>query len=235
MKSQTVYPYDLRRTGGAGRSILAGAVRTAALALLAWALMTGPALAHKVSLFAWVENGTVFTESKFSGGRAPKDSRVVVYDLTGNQLLEGATDAEGRFAFPAPAAAGIRITLAAGQGHLAEWTVSAEEMAAADTPPTRERAPAANTAGAAASVPGANAGRVSETSRLTVDDIRRAVEEPLARELQGLRAEVRRLRQEIDRGPALTDILGGIGYIFGLVGMAAYFKTRRPVSGGRRS
>jgi nickel transport protein len=29
------------------------------------------------------------------------------------------------------------------------------------------------------------------------------------------------------RGPSLTDILGGIGYIIGLVGVAAYVSSKR--------
>ncbi len=28
-------------------------------------------------------------------------------------------------------------------------------------------------------------------------------------------------------GPGLTEIIGGIGYIFGLVGMAMYFTSRK--------
>jgi nickel transport protein len=30
-----------------------------------------------------------------------------------------------------------------------------------------------------------------------------------------------------DRGPGLTEIMGGIGYIIGLVGLALYFSNRR--------
>ena len=30
-----------------------------------------------------------------------------------------------------------------------------------------------------------------------------------------------------DNGPAVTDILGGIGYILGLVGIGAYFNYRK--------
>jgi len=47
-----------------------------------------PALAHKVTIFAWVEGDTVYTQSKFSGGKRAKNSTVVVYDKEGNQLLE---------------------------------------------------------------------------------------------------------------------------------------------------
>jgi nickel transport protein len=31
----------------------------------------------------------------------------------------------------------------------------------------------------------------------------------------------------LDQGPSLSDIIGGIGYIIGLVGLAAYFNARR--------
>jgi nickel transport protein len=35
------------------------------------------------------------------------------------------------------------------------------------------------------------------------------------------------LADAVDPGPRLSDVVGGIGYIFGLVGVALYFSTRR--------
>ena len=44
--------------------------------------------AHKVSIFAWVEQDTVYTISKFSGGKYVKHGKVSVFDEQKNKLLE---------------------------------------------------------------------------------------------------------------------------------------------------
>jgi len=35
------------------------------------------------------------------------------------------------------------------------------------------------------------------------------------------------LNESLDRGPTVSEILGGIGYILGLMGVGAYFHYRR--------
>jgi nickel transport protein len=67
-------------------------------------------------------------------------------------------------------------------------------------------------------------GGSGSTGNLTATAIRKAVEEALAAQLKpvmNLLAETR------PSGPTVTDVLGGIGYIFGLIGVAAYFSSRR--------
>jgi nickel transport protein len=61
-----------------------------------------PAFAHKVTIFAWVDGDTVFTESKFSGGKKAINAQVLVFDRDGKQLLEGKTDSKGEFSFKVP-------------------------------------------------------------------------------------------------------------------------------------
>ena len=93
---------------------------------------TGPVMAHRVTIFAWVEGDKIFTESKFSGGKLVKGGEVIVYNLTGKQLLEGKTDDQGEFSFKIPKMTGMKIVLQAGMGHRGEWTIPASELG--DTP-----------------------------------------------------------------------------------------------------
>ena len=60
------------------------------------------AMAHKVSVFAWVEGDTVYTLGKFSGGKKVKNGRIEVYDTEGKKLLDGLTNERGEFAFKIP-------------------------------------------------------------------------------------------------------------------------------------
>lgn len=183
-------------------------------------LAASPVMAHKVTVFAWVEGGTVHTESKFSGGRQAKGARIEVYNQAGEKLLEGRTDDQGRFDFEPPGPEALRIVLVAGAGHRNEWRLAAEEFdnrpAAEDTgdrPAPQVTAPTA---------PPARASR-NETITLTRAELEELIEAALDKKLAPV---VHRLAQ-LGQGPRLPDIIGGIGYILGLVGLAAYLKARR--------
>jgi nickel transport protein len=62
----------------------------------------GAAHAHKVTIFAWAEGDTVYTESKFSGGKKVRNGKVEVFDNAGTLLLAGRTGDDGEFSFRAP-------------------------------------------------------------------------------------------------------------------------------------
>lgn len=178
----------------------------------------GAAQAHKVTLFAWVEGDRVYTESKFSGGKRVKNGTVTVFDSAGNQLLEGKTDDNGEFSFQAPEAGGLTIVINAGMGHRNQWTLSAAERGAAAGDP-------AATAAVASAVDGPP-DPVSPTVSTGLDAAE--VEAIVARQLEEkLRPLSHMVAESREKGPALTDILGGIGYILGLVGLGAYVRYRR--------
>ena len=50
--------------------------------------------------------------------------------------------------------------------------------------------------------------------------------EEARRKIESLSREIERLREEAER-PGLTEIIGGIGWIMGILGIAAYIKSRR--------
>ncbi len=91
-------------------------------------LGAGPAWAHKVNLFAYVEGGTVFTESYFPDGRKVEGGTVEVRDASGAKLLEGKTDSQGLFSFPLPKKQDLSITLDATMGHKNSFVLKKSEM-----------------------------------------------------------------------------------------------------------
>jgi len=167
-----------------------------------------PALAHKVIIFGWVEGDTVFTESKFAGGKRAVGAQVQVFDKEGKQLLEGKTDNRGKFSFKIPRLTDLRIVLTAGMGHKAEWTIPESEILEA-------RADLESKKGGEPSQP-------IEVS-LSKEEIKGLIEESLDRKLSPI---VRMMTESKSKGPSITEIVGGIGYIFGLMGIALYFKNR---------
>ncbi|MGD9097866.1 MAG: hypothetical protein PVF97_07245 [Desulfobacterales bacterium] len=182
----------------------------AALVLLTLLASTS-AWAHKVTVFAWVEDQTVYTQSKFSGGRSAQNARIAVYNAAGEKLLEGRTDTQGRFAFTPPKPEALRIVLMAGSGHRGEWKVAAEEFAPTAGTPVKTR-----TRGTHATAP-------PEATTPEAGELQAMIEAALDKKLAPF---LRRLEEQ-HQGPALKDIFGGIGYIVGIVGLVAYMQSRR--------
>ncbi len=88
-----------------------------------------PAMAHKVNIFAYVEKGTVFTESYFPDGKKVEGGRIEVLDTSGKKLLEGKTDKEGLFSFPLPAKKeDLTIVVEASMGHKNSFILKKSEM-----------------------------------------------------------------------------------------------------------
>ena len=182
-------------------------------------LVVDSASAHKVMIFAWVEGDTVHTESKFSGGKKVKKGDVIVYDLQGNRLLEGKTNEHGEFSFKIPKKTALKIVLLAGMGHRGEWTVPLEEIQGISS----ETSETTTNHSTIAKEPEKQTRSVSVTN-LSPDDIQLAFEKALDKKLTTV---IKKLAESREHGPTVKDILGGIGYILGLVGVASYFHYRR--------
>lgn len=193
------------------------------LAVLAAALLApAPALAHRVNIFAWLEGGDVVVECGFNRSSPVKNGLITVFDaVDGKELLQGHTDDAGRFSFPVPQAAreghGLRIRINAGEGHQNEWDMDASEFSGAAAPtasPTEKVNGTEKTEGAAAQA----------VSGATPDQVRAIVNAALDAKLGPIRRD---LAAQVNAGPGIQEIIGGIGWILGLVGIGLYFKGRR--------
>ncbi|RJQ53369.1 MAG: hypothetical protein C4530_18130 [Desulfobacteraceae bacterium] len=188
---------------------------------LFWA---APLRAHNATIFAWVEGETVHTESKFSGGRKARNAAVEVYDSEGTKLLEGKTDENGEFSFRIPRKTELKLVLIAGMGHQAEWTVPLDEIS-----------PGASAAGSSGTGPDSRPAKEKDRSGPmvqsgpSVQEIRSAVEEAVDQKLAPV---IRLLIESRKQGPSFSEIVGGIGYIVGLVGLAAYLHCRKKEKNG---
>jgi len=83
-------------------------------------LLSCPALAHRVSVFADVRGRQVVVDAYFSDGTPVKGGEVKVLDgETGRLLLKGTTDSHGRFTFRLPCPLKLKLVLRAGPLHRA--------------------------------------------------------------------------------------------------------------------
>lgn len=91
--------------------------------------LNSPAQAHKVNIFAYVENGMVHTESYFPDGRKIEAGAVEVFDKAGTKIVDGKTGQDGRFSFPLPATKDdLTIVLNASMGHKTTFLLKKSEM-----------------------------------------------------------------------------------------------------------
>ncbi len=83
---------------------------------------------------------------------------------------------------------------------------------------------------AAAKTPASSAsfGECSELAALLAEQ-----DEKNTREFRQIKRDLAALAQQVEE-PGLSEILGGIGYILGLFGMAAYVASRKKGGGGGR-
>ena len=179
-----------------------------------------PAFAHKVSIFAWVEGDTVYTQSKFSRGNKAKNSSVIVFDLDENKLLEGKTDDKGRFAFKIPQKTALKIVLKASMGHMATWTIPLEEITASIQTSDSDSESDIKDSYESDS----NFSASSEFHGISKQEIKNLIDESLNKKLSPI---MNILADSYGDGHSLTEIISGIGYIFGLVGVAMYFTDRK--------
>lgn len=178
--------------------------------------ISAPARAHKVTIFAWVEGDRVFSESKFSGGRKAIRAKITVFDRDGTQLLEGKTDEKGEFSFRIPRLTDLRIVLNAGTGHRAEWKITESEIRQAGYQEETQEV--------------ATPRQVLNNLGLRKEEIQELIDESLESKLTPI---VKMLSEMQTRGPSVTEVIGGIGYIVGLMGVALYFLNRRKKKGGK--
>jgi nickel transport protein len=194
--------------------------------LLAGLLLATPALAHKLRLFAAAEADLITGSAYFAGGGPATGSRVRVQDADGQTLAELTPDAQGRFSYRAQAATDLTLVADTGDGHRVTWHIPAAELAGAF--PTA--ASAARTAEAApvAAVPAFTAPSEAATTPVCPPAVspapsEAAIERAVARQVHPLREEILAYQDQA----RLRDILGGIGYLFGLMGLALWWHARR--------
>ncbi len=179
--------------------------------------------AHRITVFAWVDGDVIQVEGKFPGGRKVVEGDVKVIDADGNIIVTGKTDQSGEFKFPTPDKGPIKIVLDAGPGHRAEWSISNDEILEAKAEQSQPVLPLSSSP-----VPAVEKKSVTPSQpaslALTSKEVEAIVERVVDRKLKPV---MRILADLHDKGVSLSDIMAGIGYMFGLFGVACYFSAKK--------
>jgi nickel transport protein len=180
--------------------------------------------AHRVNVFAWIEGDVIRVDAGFAGGRKVKGGDVRVLDESGSILHEGKTDEGGGYCLKIPAKGALKIVVEAGLGHRGEWTVSAADSK--ESSPSEAAPPSG-----AEDRPDAEPGESSKTEgklMMSSEEIGRIVEKAVEKKIEPLISTILDTRE---KEFSLRDIMGGIGYIIGLVGLGAYLRSKRHAPG----
>ncbi len=92
--------------------------------------------AHRVILFAWVEDGMVHIEGGFGSDKPAQNCEIKAFDVNKALIFSGKTTTAGSLSFKVPGghASDMMIELNAGPGHKGTWTIRAQEFTATVPP-----------------------------------------------------------------------------------------------------
>ncbi len=179
-------------------------IRRLIVAFAALPLVVLPAEAHRLKLFAQVTGATVTGYGFFIGGGRPQGADLLVTTPDGKEVSHLKTDPDGGFSFTPVTPGRYRLSLSAGDGHYADLDVSTDGMPIA--------APAAATVASTSGVPADFDARIAKT-------VDAAVARQIRPLLEAYDAAEGRVR--------FNDLIGGLGWIVGLAGLWAWFRSRR--------
>lgn len=173
--------------------------------LIVSCLWLSTANAHKVKIFVTAEgqtfNGYVYFPG---GGRASQATVTVTTPVDTQPLATLQTDDEGQFTYTTHLVADHLFTVDIGDGHRATYTVKAVELKG-EIPKTTT--PVAHSAA---------------TSNAVCSQEKQTIEKIIYQQIQPLREQLEQYEEKI----RLHDLLGGIGYIFGIFGLLIYLRQR---------
>lgn len=172
-------------------------LRFSTLLLLTF-FVSAPLHAHLLKIFAVVEGNQIKGSVYFSGGDPVPGASVSLTSATGDPLAQLIADQQGKFSYQVDTPSHIAITADTKEGHMAKWVIKAAEIA----PPT-------------------DTVKQVEPNSATYSnsDLERAI----ARQLTPLKRQLVNLEERL----RYQDIVGALGYILGLAGLAAWYLGRK--------
>ncbi len=183
-----------------------------------------PALAHKVNIFAYVENNTIFTESYFQDGKSVINGKIEVYDSKNVLIHTGQTDRNGEYSFKVPKVDDLTIVLDATLGHRAMYVLKADEIGEISIQEEPEKSPEEIEVYKEGGILNNQIQDSKIASDIGLEAIRNVVHEEVERQIKPLTKNIAQLQKEV--GFSIRDIFAGIGYILGLMGLVLYFKSK---------
>ena len=181
---------------------------TAAVVIVGLLLAAPPAGAHSLKMFAAVADGTITGVVYLSGGHRVAGVTVRAEGPNGEPLGEATTAEDGTFRLEVGRSVDHLLVADTGDGHRATLLVRASELATASAEPTSS---------AHAAEPPA------DTGPRRLDDLDQRIAAAVGTQVRPLREQLTAFEDRV----LWRDVLGGLGYLMGLAGLAFYMLGHR--------
>ena len=168
------------------------------LLLLGYVCLPCATQAHGLDVFATLNGEQADGYVVFVGGGRAADIAMELRDADGKPLLESRSDQEGRFRFRLPGPGRFAVVADSANGHVARFPLELGSR-----------------------VDESRADKGSRSHHAAIDQ--RELDRLLARHINPLREQIAAYEER----RRWQDVLGGIGYILGLAGVAFFLLTRR--------
>lgn len=189
--------------------------------VLASILHTPRTLAHNVVSGVYADGMTIEGEIGFSNGdMAEAGSPVSVFDEAGNLIAELQLTEGGIFTFKAKSASQHTFKVNLSAGHVAEMVIEADELTAPTKLPVSN---AVQSPGVTTPSRRSEIGEVIVDSKISAELLQSIVRSAVSQQIRPLQKELRAYKEKV----MFRDITGGIGFIFGLFGIAAWMASKR--------
>lgn len=178
---------------------------------------SGPASAHGVFIFAWVDGDRICTDSYFSKKSKVQGGRVSMRNAAGDIMQSGLSDSQGGLCFARPdERKDLFFVVDAGEGHRAEFKLRAEDLPGETPADDKPFSPEATVSLTVTET--LEAGNLEENLRYIVREELQSQLSPIRKALAGGGS---------DQSPGLREIVGGLGWVVGLFGLAFWWTSRK--------
>lgn len=175
-------------------------------------LLSNAAHAHKLKVFAFAEGDRIEGSTYFVGGAPASGATIEVMGPEDRLLATLVPDANGEFSYEVATHKNHVVVANTGDGHVARWTVSSAELIGEisdSADPNTDSKPPSDIA--------------NPSTRPANRELATLIEQAVARQVRPLREQLIRNEDQV----RLRDIIGGVGYIIGIFGLAIWWQQRR--------
>jgi nickel transport protein len=179
------------------------------MVIFAFFLLASPGFAHNIRVFASTDGKTIQGLVTYQNGEPVKHCTVTGHDAADEVLAQTKTGEDGKFSFDARWLCDYHIEAETEDGHGGEYVLKAALLPA--NLPSRENLPVAESKPAEHAHQHAAEGSEGENPWT-------------AEQLRVIQAKLDALQEKLDaneKSIRFRDVLGGIGYIFGVFGLYA--------------
>ncbi|OQW92075.1 MAG: hypothetical protein BWK79_15470 [Beggiatoa sp. IS2] len=173
--------------------------------------------AHTIKIFAMAEGDKINGYVYFPGGGRVQQAQINIQSLAQASFDKITTDLQGEFSYQVRYRTDYLLAVKTDDGHRAEYTIKAEELS--ENLPTVQngKLEKSNELYPVKSMESVNLATLSTT------ELTNLIEKTVSQQLRPLREQLEQYEAKV----RLHDILGGVGYIFGVMGLLFYFGMKK--------